>query len=365
MPKYTAMTGFHHDDAERIGVLLVNLGTPDAPTTGALYGYLREFLSDPRVVELPRLLWLPILYGIILNIRPRRSAHKYRKIWTPDGSPLLAISLRQRDALQASLQRSHSDRCVVALAMRYGRPSVENALTELRQQKIRKLLVLPLYPQYSASTTGSTFDAVAAVLRRWRWVPAVRFIDSYHDHPRYISALAQQVQEQWRQHGKGERLLMSYHGVPKRYLLAGDPYHCQCQKTARLLAEELQLSAEQWQVVFQSRFGREEWLQPYCGETLNQLAAQGVRSIDIMTPGFAADCLETLEEVNDDYREQFLDAGGERFNFISCLNDRPDQIELLRQLVTTTVADWLDRPAATPEQRALTAQRARALGAGQ
>lgn len=365
MPYYSAQQDYRHDGPERLGVLLVNLGTPDAPTRGALYRYLREFLNDPRVVELPRWLWWPILYGIILNIRPGKSARAYKSVWTPEGSPLLAISRRQLAALTDQLERDHPDRFAVALGMRYGRPGIATALQELRARQARRILVLPLYPQYSASTTGSVLDAVAAELRRWRWVPELRFINSYHDHPQYISALEEQVREQWSQKQRGEKLLVSFHGVPKRFLLAGDPYHCHCHKTARLLAQELQLRNEDWRIVFQSRFGREEWLQPYCDETLIKLAAEGVRSVDVITPGFAADCLETLEEINERYRELFLSAGGERFEFIPCLNERPAHMRLIFDLVTANVADWLAAPPKSAAEREHVLQRAKALGAAQ
>lgn len=365
MPAYSAEQDFRHDGPERSGVLVVNLGTPDSPTRGALYRFLREFLSDPRVVELPRWIWLPILYGIILNIRPGRSAEAYRGVWTPDGSPLMAISKRQYNALASTLERSHPDRVVVALGMRYGRPSIAAALRELRDKQVRRILVLPLYPQYSASTSGSVFDAVADELRTWRWVPELRFIDNYHDHPLYIAALAEQLREHWDRHQAGERLLVSFHGIPRRYFLAGDPYHCHCHKTTRLLAETLQLDPARWQLVFQSRFGREEWLQPYCDATLKQLAADGIRSVDVITPGFAADCLETLEEINERYRDLFLSKGGERFEFIHCLNDRPAHIHLLSELVVSTMRDWLAAPVKSQAERDKTLHRARAMGASQ
>ena len=367
MAQYLGDDGFRHDSDECLGLLLVNLGTPASPDRRALRAYLREFLSDPRVVELPRWLWSVILHGVILNIRPRLSAKAYAKVWTEQGSPLLQISRRQAASLATAMEARFPGPVQVSLGMRYGTPSVADALQELHDAGARRLLVLPLYPQYSGSTTGSVFDAVADVLKRWRWVPALRFAGAYHDHPGYIRALANSVHEHWKQHGRGQRLLMSFHGVPRRYLLAGDPYHCQCHKTGRLLAEALDLDDGEWMVVFQSRFGREEWLQPYCDETLRALPGEGVSEVDVICPGFSADCLETLEEIDEQNRELFLEAGGNRFHYIPCLNDSADHIELMLELAVANAGGWPQLEDWNAEQRRAaaeqTAARARAMGA--
>ncbi|KPK55722.1 MAG: ferrochelatase, partial [Thiotrichales bacterium SG8_50] len=279
MSQYVGSPDYAHDSTARLGVLITNLGTPDAPTAGALRRYLAEFLSDPRVVETPRWLWWLVLHGIILRIRPRRAAAAYAKVWSEEGSPLLVYSRRQARALQSALDERFPGRVRVALAMRYGTPSVASALEELRQANAQRIVVLPLYPQYSATTTASTFDAVADVLKRWRWLPQLRFVTQYHDDPGYIAALAESIRAHRTQHGAADRLLFSFHGLPKRYLLQGDPYFCQCHKTARLVAEHLELSDQDWQVVFQSRFGREEWLKPYADHTLAQLPKEGITSV--------------------------------------------------------------------------------------
>ena len=358
---------FTHDQAACTGVLLVNLGTPDAATPAALRRYLAEFLWDARVVEIPRLPWWLILHGVILRLRPAQSARKYRAIWTPDGSPLLAISQRQQAAIMTALAERYSGPVRVALGMRYGNPSIAAALAELRDAGARRLLVLPLYPQYSAATTASTFDAVAAELRTWRWLPELRFINHYHDEPGYLDALADSIRAARREQ-PGERLLFSFHGLPKRNLLAGDPYHCHCQKTARLLAERLELPAEHWAIAFQSRFGRAEWLQPYTSALLADWAKAGVKSVDVVCPGFAADCLETLEEIAIENRRIFLDAGGERFRYLPALNDSPAHIGFLVELIGRHAAGWPEFAAAcaaelAAAERATRRQRALALGA--
>ncbi|MFZ1827613.1 MAG: ferrochelatase [Candidatus Competibacteraceae bacterium] len=358
---------FTHDQPACTGILLTNLGTPDAPTPSALRRYLAEFLWDSRVVEIPRLLWWLILHGVILRIRPARSAHKYQTIWTPDGSPLLAISRRQTAALAAILKQCCPGPVRVALGMRYGNPSIATALSELRTAGAQRLLVLPLYPQYSAATTASTFDAVAAELRTWRWLPELRFIMQYHDDPAYLGALATHLRRA-RVEQPGERLLFSFHGLPKRNLLAGDPYHCQCHKTARLVAERLGLAPEQWAVAFQSRFGRAEWLQPYTSALLTDWAQAGVKSVDVVCPGFAADCLETLEEIALENRQMFLDAGGERYRYLPALNDTPEHITALAGLIERQTAGWPEF-SVSYDSRAIAAEsaarctRAQAMGA--
>jgi len=330
---FSATTDFDHEQPASIGVLLTNLGTPDAPSRKALRTYLKEFLWDPRVVEQPRWLWWLVLHGIILNIRPAKSAAAYRKVWTDEGSPLLAISKKQHHKLHLALQDKLGEHIHVELAMRYGNPSIKAGLEALRAKNCRKIIILPLYPQYSATTTASTFDAVADVLKSWRRIPELHLIDAYHDHPAYIDALAQSVQDYWQQHGQSERLLMSYHGIPQRYFKQGDPYPCHCRKTARLLQERLGLDEQQSHVAFQSRFGREPWLQPYTDATLKTWGKEGVRSVDVICPGFSADCLETIEEVGMENRDYFLAAGGQQYRYIPALNDADTHIHALTQII--------------------------------
>jgi len=332
---------FRHRDQLKTGILLTNLGTPDAPNTAALRSYLREFLWDKRIVDTPRPLWWMVLQAILL-IRPRMSAKNYQKIWTDKGSPLFAISERQVAAVRQLISEQTEAPVVVELGMRYGNPSIKHALEKLRDANAQRILVFPLYPQYSSSTTASTFDAVAEAVRDWRWVPEFRFINGYHDDPQYIEALFNSVQESWQKNGQSQLLLFSFHGTPKRFLTDGDPYHCFCQTTARLVAEQLGIVQNRWQVTFQSIFGREEWLQPYTINTLETLAKSGVKSVDVICPGFSADCLETLEEINELNRHAFLKAGGESFHYIPALNDRPDHIEALLGQITNHLSGWLD-----------------------
>ena len=341
MVSYRGETRPTHGEIPAVGLLLSNLGTPEAPTSAALRRYLREFLSDPRVIELPRWKWLPILELFVLTTRPPKSAALYRKVWTSEGSPLLSIGKRQRDGVEARLRRELGTPVHAALGMRYGEPSIAAALRELAAKGCRRVLVLPLYPQYFSGTSGSTFDAVARELVGWRWVPELRTVMSYHDEPGYVAALARSIREAWGAEGPAEKLLFSFHGIPQRYFDSGDPYFCQCQKTARLVAEELGLPSERWVVAFQSLFGREEWIKPYTERTIKALAGAGVRSLDVVCPGFAADCLETLDEIDGLNREFFRDAGGERFRFISCLNDRPDHLDFLAGLVRRQLAGWV------------------------
>jgi len=327
MNMYSAVPENHENPTT--GVLLVNLGTPDAPTPAALRRYLGEFLADPRVTELPRWLWWLILHGVILRLRPRRSALKYQQIWTETGSPLLSISQAQTQALSLSLGEEFK----VALAMRYGNPSIAAGLEELRQANAQRIVILPLYPQYSGSTTGSTFDAIADVLKTWRRVPDLRFISHYYEQSAYIQALAVQIKNYWAKHGIPDQLLFSFHGVPKRFVIAGDPYFTQCQKTAQLVAAEMNLTADKWTLVFQSRFGREEWLKPSIDHTLTALGKLGLKRVDVICPGFAADCVETLEEINQENRQVFLKAGGHIFHYIPALNDNNEHIQALVALV--------------------------------
>jgi ferrochelatase len=338
--KYKGLSDYSHGSKECLGILLVNLGTPDAPTRPALRRYLAEFLWDPRVVEMPRALWWPILNLIILNFRPAKSAKLYREVWTSGGSPLLVISKQQRDAIARRMQERFQGRVEVALTMRYGNPSIASGLEQLQAAGARRLLILPLYPQYSAPTTASTFDAVADVLKTWRWLPEVRFVNDYCDDSAYIDSMVTRIRQFWESHDRAELLLFSYHGLPRRYLELGDPYHCQCHKTARLIAETLGLNEDQWRTSFQSRFGREEWLKPYTDETLRRLAQEGLQSVDVFCPGFSADCLETLEEIAMQNRDLFLESGGKRFNYIPALNDMPEHIEALTSLILRHAAGW-------------------------
>lgn len=340
MSHYLGSEGFRHGTQEKLGVLVTNLGTPDAPEAAALRRYLKEFLWDPRVVEVPRPLWWLILNGVILRIRPRRSAEAYRTVWTEQGSPLLACARDQVAGIRERLADRLPAPVEVVLGMRYGNPSIPSALEQLHGQGVRRLLVLPLYPQYSASTTASTFDAVAATLMRWRWIPELRFIGRYHDEAGYIAALAASVREHWAAQGRGEHLVMSFHGVPRRYLDAGDPYHCQCVKTGRLLAERLDLEDGHWSVTFQSRFGREEWLKPYTDESIRALGRRGLRRIDVVCPGFSADCLETLEEIAVQNAAFFHEAGGEVLSYIPCLNTRADHLDFLAGLALRHLQGW-------------------------
>jgi ferrochelatase len=343
MSDFSSPQGFAHGELPRIGVLLTNLGTPDAPDARSLRRYLREFLLDPRVIELPRLLWWLILHLFILTRRPARSAALYRRVWTAEGSPLLSLSRRQAAGVAQILAREVAAPVSVALGMRYGKPSIAAALAELAHEGCRRILVLPLYPQYAAATTGSTFDAVAAALTRQRWVPELRFVSGYADDPGYIEALAASIREVWQKESEPDRLLFSFHGIPERYFRAGDPYYCFCQKTARRVVEHLGWPAERAIVSFQSRFGKEEWLKPYTDETLRRLAEEGVRSLDVICPGFAADCLETIDEIDRENREVFLHAGGRSFRYIPALNDRPDHLRALASLIHRQLGGWDDR----------------------
>jgi ferrochelatase len=349
-----------HDRPERTAILLVNLGTPDAPTPAAVRKYLGEFLADPRVVEIPRALWSPILHGVILRTRPARSAAKYAAIWTPEGSPLWVWTRLQAARLLGSLgERGHP--VLVQPAMRYGQPSVASALDALRAQGATRILVLPLYPQYAAATTASTFDAVADWARRARRMPELRMVNQFHDDEGYIAALASRVSEHWMREGRGRMLVMSFHGLPARSLKLGDPYHCQCLTTARLLAERLGLPSEQYRVTFQSRFGRARWLEPYTDATLRALARGGHSRVDVVCPGFVADCLETLEEIAIEGRNAFLAAGGKEFHMIACLNDAPAWIDALARLAIRHLQGWPTQPLSAAE---LQRRRERAAAAG-
>jgi len=359
-PPYT------HGTIARTGILLINLGTPVSPTAAAVRRYLREFLSDRRVVELPRAIWNPILHGVILTTRPRQSAARYAAIWTKDGSPLQVYTARQAKLLQGLIGERLKLPVAVEYAMRYGEPSIATMLSRMRAAHVERLLVLPLYPQYAASTSATAVDAVADWLRRARNQPEVRVVKHFHDHPAYITALGDALRDYWRTRGRPDQLVMSFHGVPRFTLDRGDPYHCECQKTARLLAAELELPDTAWQIAFQSRFGRAEWLKPYTADTLTDLARKGIRRVDVVCPGFVSDCLETLEEIALEAKAIFLGAGGKEFNAIPCLNDRPGWIEALAAIARDHLGGWgaegWDRTAAEAAARDSLA-RAKRLGA--
>ncbi len=335
---YTASSHVDVENKGKIGVLLVNLGTPDAPTPAALKRYLKQFLGDPRVVEANRLVWWFALNMVILNIRPKKSAHAYQSIWTDEGSPLMVISEQQQKALQAKFSE---DEVVIELAMTYGNPAIEQGLNNLRERGCMRMLILPLYPQYSGSTTAAVTDQAFDVFKSWRRVPDVRVLSAYYDAPAYIDALANSVREHWDKHGKAEKLMLSFHGIPKRYAEGGDPYPLHCQQTAELLADRLGLQDNAWMLTFQSIFGREEWLQPYTASQLKAWGAEGIKTVDVICPGFAADCLETLEEIAVENKGYFIEAGGEDLRYIPALNDRNDHIEALEGLIKRECAGWL------------------------
>ena len=335
---FTAKSSFKHKDRVSTAVLLTNLGTPDAPTKAALKRYLKEFLWDPRVVEEPRWKWWLILNAVILNTRPAKSARAYESVWTEKGSPLMLHSLDQQEGLQKLL----GDDVYVELAMRYGNPSVASGLQKLRERGCTRILVFPLYPQYSATTTGSTFDAVADELKTWRRVPELRMISSYHDHPAYIEALATSVRRRWEAHGKADRLLISFHGIPQRYFDNGDPYPCMSRKTGRLLAEALELNKGERFISYQSRFGKEPWVTPYTDETLKAWGAEGVGRVDVICPGFSSDCLETLEEIAVENRDYFIEAGGKELNYIPALNSDEEHVKALAEIANAHLKGWID-----------------------
>ena len=358
-PRFAAEPHYSHGQQAKTAVIYCNLGTPQAPTASALRQYLAEFLSDPRVVEIPRFLWLMILHGIILRVRPAKSAHKYASIWTPDGSPLKVWTDLQSQALQ---QQFDPEKIQVRYAMRYGSPSIASVLDELKQHGVNRVLILPAYPQYSATTTASVFDAVFSWGMQTRTMPEFRFINHYHDDAGYIHALAEKIRTHWSEHGRSEQLVMSFHGVPERTLKLGDPYHCECHKTARLLAQALGLNKDQYKVCFQSRFGKAKWLEPYTEPTVRALAQTGCKSIDIVCPGFVSDCLETLEEIAMEVKAAFIEEGGYSFHYIPCLNDSPIWIDALQNIVHTHMSGWpIDQ--ASDSERNTSRQAALAMGA--
>ena len=339
MVNYIGEKDYEHGSKEKTGILLTNLGTPDAPNAKAVKIYLAEFLSDPRVIEIPKFFWKIILYGIILQIRPRKSSKIYKSIWTKEGSPLLNIAKEQINLLENKLKDTYPN-TVFVLGMRYGNPSIKSALKKLQDKKVRRLIVFPLYPQYCAATTASTFDAVTNILQKWRWIPELRFINQYYEEESYIKALANSIENFWKKKGKPQKIIFSYHGIPKKYHTKGDPYHCFCLKTTRLVKEYMELDDEEVLTTFQSRFGREEWLQPYTSETLKELPSKGIKNIHIISPGFSADCLETLEELEVENREYFEKSGGETYHYIPCLNTNVEHIEMMEKIIQKHTQGW-------------------------
>ncbi|MCU7837391.1 MAG: ferrochelatase [gamma proteobacterium symbiont of Taylorina sp.] len=327
---------FKHEQAEKIGILLVNLGSPEAPDASSIRRFLKEFLSDQRVIEMPKFFWQLILNFFILPFRPAKLVPLYQSIWTKDGSPLVSTAQKQKEKLEAKF---NNNKLTFALAMRYGQPDIASAMRKLSRDNARKILIFPTYAQYSGTTTAAIFDAVTSELQQWRWVPELRFINQYHDQNAYIQALADSVQAHWLSQ-KGQKLIMSFHGLPEVYHTKGDPYYCQCHKTARLLAEKLQLDETQWLMTFQSRFGKQEWLKPYTSETLSDLASQGIKFVDIICPGFSIDCLETLEEIAVENRDVFLNAGGKSYHYIPALNDSSSQISAMASLIEQHIQGW-------------------------
>lgn len=367
MPRYMTEPAVQHDAPSQTAVLLINLGTPEAPTTKAVRVYLREFLSDPRVVETSRTIWLMILNGLVLNLRPKRSALKYQKIWTDEGSPLRVHTQRQTSLLRGFLGEAGVD-VRVEHAMRYGQPSIPEMLSKLKADGCNRILLLPLYPQYSASTTATAFDTAFSWAQVCRSQPEFRTVRSYPDHPGYIGALAASVREHWAKYGRPRddddyRLVMSYHGVPRSTLAVGDTTFCECHKTSRLLAEALELSPEQYAVCFQSRFGSSAWLEPYTTETLKTLGRAHLKRVDVICPGFVSDCLETLEEIAIEGREDFLTAGGGEFHFISCLNERDDWVRALAEIAAQHMSGWPTNGVQSNAELAACLRRARAMGA--
>lgn len=368
MAYYNPEPPFQHGDQVKVGILLANLGTPDAPTAKALRPYLKQFLMDRRVVEIPRFIWCWILYGIILVFRPSKSAEKYAQIWSKEGAPLLVHAQKQALLLRGFLGQKIKSPFVVELGMSYGNPSMQEAMAKLKAQHCNKILVFPLYPQYAASSTAAALDAVWKILLRMRNVPAIRTIRNYHDHPAYITALAASVRQHWQANGKPSKLVMSFHGVPKFHLLKGDPYHCECHKTARLLAEALELNKDEYTVAFQSRFGKQEWLQPYLANALTALGKAKTKRIDVICPGFSSDCLETLEEIANEGKTIFTEAGGGEYHYIPALNENEAWIHAMTTIAMENLQGWVSTDwdiALAKNTAEMTKLRAQAMGAKQ
>ncbi|MDA9980749.1 ferrochelatase [Pelagibacterales bacterium] len=326
--KFIGEENFKHQNRQKIGVLICNLGTPESYQTKDVRKFLRQFLSDGRVIEIPKIIWWFILNGIILTLRPSKSAKLYKSVWTKEGSPLLVFSKK----LIKKLKLVTNDDCEVELAMRYGNPNMEEALLSLKNKNCRKLIVLPMFPQYSGTTTGSIFDEVTRILSKWRWVPSLNFINSYHDNDYYINALADSISTHL-QKNTPQKIIFTYHGIPKRNFDLGDPYQCYCQKTTRLVAEKLNLKEDEYMTTFQSRFGPAEWLKPYTSDTMEELPKKGIKNILVVAPAFSVDCLETIEEIDEENKEIFLNSGGQNFTYVPCLNDSDGHVNFLKQLI--------------------------------
>ena len=327
--KFKGEQNFQHENEQKKGVLIAYLGTPDSPDVLSVRRYLKEFLSDPRIIEVPKIIWWFVLNIFILNFRSFNSARLYKSIWTDGGSPLLVNCIKIKEKVQKSLPSNYQ----VALGMRYGNPSIKSALNELKEANCRDIEVITLFPHYSATTVGSIFDAVSTEIKSWRWVPSVKFLNSYHDNPLLIEILSKRIQKSFESQGKPDKLVFSYHSIPKKYFDSGDPYHCLCQKTSRLIAEKLSLDEKDYITDFQSRFGPSEWLKPYTSETMKSLPKEGIKSVQVVSPGFGVDNLETLQEIDIENKEYFEDAGGENFHYIPCLNDDDDHVEFLISLI--------------------------------
>jgi ferrochelatase len=327
--KFKGEQNFQHENEQKKGLLIAYLGTPDSPDVLSVRRYLKEFLSDPRIIEVPKIIWWFVLNIFILNFRSFNSARLYKSIWTDGGSPLLVNCIKIKEKVQKSLPSNYQ----VALGMRYGNPSIKSALNELKEANCRDIEVITLFPHYSATTVGSIFDAVSTEIKSWRWVPSVKFLNSYHDNPLLIEILSKRIQKSFDSQGKPDKLVFSYHSIPKKYFDSGDPYHCLCQKTSRLIAEKLSLDEKDYITAFQSRFGPSEWLKPYTSETMKSLPKEGIKSVQVVSPGFGVDNLETLQEIDIENKEYFEDAGGENFHYIPCLNDDDDHVEFLISLI--------------------------------
>ncbi len=342
MSRFSSNPKYKHGTSESIGILLVNLGTPRDFKISSIRSYLKHFLSDPRVIEIPRLIWWLILHFFILPFRPLTSSKAYRKIWTEEGSPLLFHSAKITKKLNLKFKEKFQQDIHVELAMSYGEPSINKALNKLHDKFVRQILLLPMYPQYSNTTSGSVYENVCTALFKRRWIPEFRYINHYHDDPKYIKSIMVSIDQYWNIHGRGEKLLFSFHGLPQKMLLDGDPYYCQCQKTARLIAQELKLKNDEWFVSFQSRLGRTQWLEPYTDQTLIKWGKDKTRTVDVICPGFAADCLETLEEIAIQNNELFINAGGESLRYIPALNESENHISFLCDLIEKNIFDWID-----------------------
>ncbi len=364
MGRFTGQTGFQHGRQPITGVLVVNLGTPDDPSPASVRRYLAEFLSDKRVVEIPYFIWKIILHGIVLRVRPKKSAAAYQRVWSDKGSPLMEGSAGLTDGIASQLSSLYGDLVHTRLAMRYGKPSIGDMLRELQEAGAERIIVLPLYPQYSGATSGTVADEVFRQLMKWRWVPELHLLGPYHDDPDFIATVADTVEQHWQQHGRGDKLVMSFHGMPRATLDEGDPYYCHCHKTARLLATQLQLADNEWEMAFQSRFGAAEWLKPYAAERWQELPAEGAKHLNVVCPGFSIDCLETIDEIALEGKEEFIEAGGEAFDYIHCLNDSAAHVNYMVNRLRPLIESGNNQGESKPGPADLEQTRELALAAG-